>query len=286
MFYQPDPNDRHAWVPTPDQPAHRWDVRVALESPVIVHGKMGGRYKKDVEGVMYALSKDHFLIAVDNAKWGHLDTYDSEHRGADRNGQVWHDLYDVAGIREGYLFRKNIIKLFKVLAFLAKEVQKTRKSREKLDAIEAERGHRVGKCPVCFGDFIADKGGMVLHGYQRPGHGYLVGDCYGVNFPCLETSVEGSVAYLEKLLKPSLVNALANLERLQDVQEITVAGYGRFDKPRTYKTGEAGFASAKANAIGEVERTVRLLRADIQTFEGVISGWKPQKWPRKEAPKS
>jgi hypothetical protein len=286
MFYRRDLNDRHAWVPTTDQPTHRWDTYVALEHPVIVHGKMGGRYKKNVEGVMYALSQDHFLIEVDDAQWGHLDTYDSAHHGADLNGKVWHDLYEVASIREGYLFRKNLIKLFKVLAFLVKEAKKTRKSREKLDAIEAERGHRVGKCPVCFGDFIADKGGMVLHGYQRPGHGYLVGDCYGVNFPCLETSVEGSVAYLEKVLKPGLVDALASLGRLQTAQEVTIPGHSRLHKPKTYKAVDVGFASAKERMVHDAERTVLFLNSDIQTFEAVISGWKSQKWPRKEAPKS
>lgn len=282
-FYKRCDTNRSAWVVTADQP-DRFERLVALETPVLVHGKMGGRYKKDVEGVLYAISKEHYLIAVDNAKWGHLDTYDASHRGTDEKGLVWHNLWDVAGFREGYIFRKNIVKLFKVLAFLAKEAQKSRKSREKLDAIEAERGHRVGKCPVCFGDFIADKGGMVLHGYQRPGHGYLVGDCYGVNFPCLETSVEGSVAYLEKALRPSLVSALSKLEALQQATEVTVPGLYRTDKPRTYQKGDKGFASAQERLVDDAERNIRYLQADIQTFEAVVAGWKPQKWPRKEAP--
>lgn len=281
MFYKRRDDNRAAWmlVDYPD----RFDRLRALEAPVIVHGKMGGRYTKDVEGVLYAISKDYYLIAVDDAKWGHLDTYPAGSRGTDERGLVWHQLWDPAGFREGYLFRKHVIKLFKVLVFFAKEAQKKRKTREKLDAIEAERGHRVGKCPVCFGDFIADKGGMVLHGYQRPGHGYLVGDCYGVNFPCLEVSVEGSVSYLEKVLKPCLEQALKTLETVKEAQEITLPGYGSF-KPRTYKAGEAGFSSAKQDAIYDAERTVRHLRSDVATFESVITGWQPQKWPRKEAP--
>lgn len=36
------------------------------------------------------------------------------------------------------------------------------------------------ECQICEGKFAVLNGGMVHHGYKRPGYGFIVGDCMGV----------------------------------------------------------------------------------------------------------
>lgn len=61
----------------------------------------------------------------------------------------------------------------------------------------------LGNCQICEGDFKARKGVMVHHGYKRPGHGYIVGDCPGVAELPYEQSCE--------IIKGQLVSAKAAL---------------------------------------------------------------------------
>lgn len=68
----------------------------------------------------------------------------------------------------------------------------------------------LGTCPCCFGTFkLSLKGsrkgsdktmpGMVLHGYKRPGRGYVQGECPGVGWAPFELSKEGTEYYLKRL---------------------------------------------------------------------------------------
>jgi hypothetical protein len=103
---------------------------------------------------------------------------------------------------------------------------------ESLDSEKARRTQekdekaRVGKatCSCCFGPFMllpkARKGdksmpGIVLHGYRRPGRGYLEGECFGQGWPPFELSSEGTGAYLKHLegLLEDLEKGLGRLER-------------------------------------------------------------------------
>jgi hypothetical protein len=69
----------------------------------------------------------------------------------------------------------------------------------------------TGTCPVCFNNIklrptarkAHDKTmpGMTLHGYKRPGTGYLHGECFGIDYPPFELSAEGSHAFIAELDK-------------------------------------------------------------------------------------
>lgn len=76
--------------------------------------------------------------------------------------------------------------------------------------------NNAGICPCCFRvQKLDDNGGLVLHGYQRPGDGYVHGSCYGVGRKPLEVSAEGTEAYLNKVLVPcakSAAEALAEFK--------------------------------------------------------------------------
>jgi hypothetical protein len=286
-FFVRAPANRSAWIPSDTAP-DRWERMVALDVPVLVHGKLGGRFKKDVEGVAHAISKDHLLVSVDYAKFAHLDAHAYGRKlvpglDLDDAGRLWINLYDFSGCTEGYRFKRSIVKLFKVLASLVRESKKNRKTAEKLAAIEAERGHREGYCSVCYGSFIADHAdGVVMHGYTRPGDGCIYGSCPGVGFPCLEVSPDGAVNYLENILRPTLAKAEKNLAAVDTLDTVVVPTYGR--KITTVNRGEVGFEKAVEALRFRLEGDVKALKQDVAMFVRRVAEWAPQKWPRKEAP--
>lgn len=55
----------------------------------------------------------------------------------------------------------------------------------------------LGNCQICEADQKLHKELMVHHGYKRPGHGTIVGDCPGVGEPPYERSCEALKAYRE-----------------------------------------------------------------------------------------
>lgn len=290
MFYVRDENARYAWIPVAES-ASKWDKMVALNKPVVVHGKMGGRFKKDVEGVAYAMDKDHLLVAVDYDKYAHLDSYDRglhDRFDVTKDGKLWLQLYSFDGCAEGYRFKRNIVKLFKWLHFVAKEVQKVRRSETVKAEIEAERGHREGLCAVCFGDYIVDadekdhqQNHMVLHGYKRPGTGYTYGRCPGMAFPNFEISCAGTKAYL-KMLHSELERQRERLAEIPSLDKIDVAGWD--NKVRTYKRSEPDFKRQIDLYQGRVESNIRATETEIAIYTRYVNEWKPAKWPRKAPP--
>jgi hypothetical protein len=129
--------------------------------------------------------------------------------------------------------------VLEVLQMESIEIENERRQRDR------EERARVGKatCPCCFGPFMllprAKKGdrslpGIVLHGYRRPGRGYLEGECFGNGWPPFELSSEGTAAYLEHLdlLLKGLASALGRLERdEEDTLIFGLKGYSREDTP-------------------------------------------------------
>lgn len=108
----------------------------------------------------------------------------------------------------------------------------------------------TGTCPVCFRVQKLTPGslhgtdrsrpGMVLHGYQRPGLGYVVGNCFGQGWPPWELSSEGTVAWVGRLhdqlhsievsianLEAGKVEVIMNREKLVKKQDVTEAEWKR-----------------------------------------------------------
>lgn len=108
----------------------------------------------------------------------------------------------------------------------------------------------TGTCPACFGNFkltpralkggTSDLPGMVLHGYQRPGIGYVLGNCFGQDYPPFELSVVGTVhfcaaqqqyldnqeAYLVKL-NNNEIDVLHKGDKIHKKSEMYEAAWGR-----------------------------------------------------------
>lgn len=72
-----------------------------------------------------------------------------------------------------------------------------------------------GTCQGCFKDQKTRDGRLVLHGYKRPGHGYILGNCWGHGYAPYQISCERTKQFLDECVRPALPRALQALDRLQ-----------------------------------------------------------------------
>jgi hypothetical protein len=74
----------------------------------------------------------------------------------------------------------------------------------------------IGECQVCGAYQVVNKGLMVLHGYKRPGDGFIMGRCWGEEHVPFELSCEVAVAYHKQLVDVTLPEDLTRLKILHD----------------------------------------------------------------------
>lgn len=158
------------------------------------------------------------------------------------------------------------------------------KRREELKEI-ARTKENIGECPVCDGMFRLlpktregkDKSmpGMVLHGYKRPGTGYIHSNCFGEFWPPFELSPEGAVHYLERYVKPSLPKAEARLKVLEKGEIETFYG----PSGKEYKKSEMDpkdWDKKYAQEIKDQKDHIDDIEREIKRFEKKITGWEPK----------
>ena len=140
----------------------------------------------------------------------------------------------------------------------------------------------IGNCQICEGDFKIHLGTMVHHGYKRPGHGYIIGDCGGVNHFPYEVSCE-----LIKSYKAGLANLLT--EKKAALVDLEAGKITRISTSRQNYNGQiekkvfiAGITSlytwldAVQSRNYDLKSTIRQIEADITRMEKRIADWKPQ----------
>lgn len=183
----------------------------------------------------------------------------------------------------------------------------------KLDAEPA------GTCQACFRSQQTANGLLVLHGYRRPGHGYIIGNCYAMKYPPFEVSCERTKQFVAEVLKPALAGAEAALVRLS-ARPATIrytgnvyVGYSHVDvmvelvrdepeghKPTQFKeerdvhyAGKLGYrragdvkmvyhpsySDALRGLVHKTEQDIKRIRLDIADYEARIRDWKPVPWP-------
>ncbi len=148
----------------------------------------------------------------------------------------------------------------------------------------------VGHCPVCqgefklFGDEIKTRT-MVHHGYRRPGHGSIVGDCFAVGYEPYEVSTKGCEDYRRMVINERGV--LEDfLDRLQSgkVRAITIEKYRGFHANPQYEdvtlradsedaAERAQFAEALRHKITFTESQIRNCDSEIARMKGLIEAW-------------
>jgi hypothetical protein len=141
-------------------------------------------------------------------------------------------------------------------------------------------------CPACFGMFKltpktkhgSDKSmpGMVLHGYKRPGTGYIDGNCFGQDWPPFELSPEGTKAWLKKL-EVTEKNHKDYVARLK-AGDIDTFG-DRRDVRKTWRKQEMDpreWEKLLRDRTAEAERTLGMIEVECNRLRRAIASWKPE----------
>jgi hypothetical protein len=146
----------------------------------------------------------------------------------------------------------------------------------------------IGNCQICERDQKLHNGQMVHHGYTRPGHGFIKGDCPGVAEVPYEVSCD--------LIKEHIVNLHLCLQNWGDYLGRLQAGEvtalyveeGRGLGPRALVRLEAGTPEAEKHeyghtkwenairrAVAKAESDIRYAKFDIDHCEKRVADWKP-----------
>ncbi len=244
--------NRCTWVPVVEAPAktRRFVGTPAFEVTVKDYGM-----DKPVKATLLGLNRDNALVQY-------------------ASGLV--DEVYLSHVAEAGRFTRKIKKVLKWLSWLTRELGRTRASEAALAKRTAEREGREFTCPACEGAFIATKTKMVNHGFNRPGHGHLIGACFGVNLVCTEVSDSGIKLWLAHLVTCAN-NVKAGLASQKTRTTVTVGSRWAGEKPKTYTKGEAGFDVAVKAITDDLTSTLRHLERDIERTTARLAAWKPAK---------
>lgn len=144
----------------------------------------------------------------------------------------------------------------------------------------------LGTCPICEGTFKLHKECMVHHGYQRPGDGYIHGDCFAVGHPPYEVSCEvtkvfrGMMESRRDAVQKTLASYKAGEITHFTENRIKRVGFGRSELETTeYVLGVTEPYTWKRafNArVSEMEYNLRGIEREIERLTGLIDKWEPR----------
>lgn len=131
----------------------------------------------------------------------------------------------------------------------------------------------AGTCPICMGIYKVRGGKLVHHGYQRPGHGYIVGDCFGVHWPPYESSHAVCDAYKKMLVKWTEASRerIAYLEARKP-DHLTSQNWRKQDV--SYPRGTAEYEQIRSSSIRREEQQIGMMRHDDARMNELIKAWK------------
>lgn len=169
---------------------------------------------------------------------------------------------------------------------------------EKKPRSERAASHE-GECGVCERRFTVTRGAerLALHGFERPGHGWLLGRCPGINRLPVERSVEtieillklataraeSLVGSLEQLRSPALTELLYERRRAGSYNLPRSASHAqRYETlsiargaPADYQRGLPSFDDLLARRIGEVEQQQKQAQGVVARAKARIASWQP-----------
>jgi len=146
----------------------------------------------------------------------------------------------------------------------------------------------IGWCPVCQRDIKVRDNLLVHHGYERPGVGHIIGDCFGVGRTPHEISDETAKAWLKQVVQArlkTLRNTYAVLTSPEGPPWLTFEDYDvatrRFKRdPRTREPDliqlsrqQADDLAAQLPSYAEHYSWALRLRIAIANTESDISNW-------------
>jgi len=152
-------------------------------------------------------------------------------------------------------------------------------------AVAASRAGRDGECQICQQRFLLDsRGNLVLHGYQRPGHGYIVGDCFGVGHPPWEVSSDALAEWIERL-KARSAQLAQEATRVAKLTSIDVnrgsernpkfVTLTKGDPPGYDNRGKLSFEDELEKRVNDLKQQSKWLADDAKTQTRRLKTWKP-----------
>jgi len=139
----------------------------------------------------------------------------------------------------------------------------------------------LGSCQVCEGDQKLHNGRLVHHGYRRPGHGSIVGDCPGVGEVPYEVSCELVKAYRSNVgtQLTHLEKRLAVVKGGEVVHLTETKRRGAWAAPELvqYAVGVTElyrWERAVEHATWEIESSIRQCKSEIERCTRRIAAWK------------
>lgn len=141
---------------------------------------------------------------------------------------------------------------------------------------EVRTRDRTGSCPVCFSNVkLSPRNEIVLHGYQRPGHGSVQGRCFGVSFLPFELSPKGSSQFLSQILEPSYKSLQAESNSLQ-AEDLDKFVYGN----RVVERGDPSWDLLLSRAREDAKSKLRQSEMEKEAYEKLVQKWKERALPK------
>lgn len=279
-------------------------TRRALD--VILHGQIDGM----IYGPEYKNAKDHLSRRFDEAFGAKISAPYMHGRGYTPDSEWLDKLGSHYGLHSTTSFAKRLAKappaptpelnrdiraliaatapVASLVADLKSKVVKGRKPNPdvvaKKAAVAASRVGRDGECQICqHRQILTSDGKLVLHGYRRPGHGSIVGDCFGVGSPPWEVSCDALAAYVVELRRAAAAEAQAAKDAAK-LTKITV-NRGSVRNPRFVEMTDGTpreppfrtFAEERERRVEGHLRQSKMLTEAAASEERRLKTWKPAK---------
>lgn len=149
---------------------------------------------------------------------------------------------------------------------------------------EVKEGQTLGTCAICGRQHVVrgKDNKVVLHGYTRPGIGFIMGDCFGVGYQPYELSAKACEDYAVKMAD-YIVRKQGWLGKLRsgEVTEVYIevgSEYVRGQRvPKLEKIGpeHAKFAGKIADMIAKTENEIGNATAIKAEMERKVRDWTP-----------
>lgn len=133
----------------------------------------------------------------------------------------------------------------------------------------------TGTCGACFANVKLGNGLIVLHGYLRPGDGYVIGRCFGVGYKPFELAVDATRNYRDAILVPEIEG---HRGRLADLREGRIAVLGTPKDPIT--PDNPRWKRALEEAIAHQEAVILRLTQTKENYDRLVFYWKTRDLPK------
>ena len=169
---------------------------------------------------------------------------------------------------------------------LGLEVDQEKRDREKKKLYDRDLTN-TGTCGICGGNYKREAdGGLHHHGYQRPGHGYLIGACFGTGKTPWELSSKPVRDYIDNALIPGIKHREARALKLEAGRVESIQTRGDYDyrtgsyKPETLTPADgAKFMKACEAAARGLRSEADMMKSAVNDYERAIASWELDELP-------